>query len=88
MVLSYFNPRSPRGERPEIPQNCGADQSISIHAPREGSDARTGGNRTRSHGISIHAPREGSDQDKKGKWFFVLISIHAPREGSDLRLRR
>jgi len=57
---TYFNPRSPRGERlPEL----GADSSarfISIHAPRVGSDglrrhARAGGD------ISIHAPRVGSD---------------------------
>ena len=57
-------------------------QIISIHAPREGSDAR----RIRGEKafkISIHAPREGSD----GVTLFCKahgdISIHAPREGSD-----
>ena len=55
---------------------------ISIHAPREGSDAPS---RTACKGgsISIHAPREVSDQaDREGRCV-VQISIHAPREGSD-----
>ena len=57
--------------------------SISIHAPREGSDA--GGHlHLQRRGISIHAPREGSDA---GPFRLcrpvILISIHAPREGSD-----
>ena len=61
-------------------------QSISIHAPREGSDKRS-----REHpvqrGISIHAPREGSDYFRDKLTFGLSrISIHAPREGSDQRL--
>ena len=35
--------------------------SISIHAPREGSDPGTEASVTNSGTISIHAPREGSD---------------------------
>ena len=35
--------------------------TISIHAPREGSDQRPG-RPTRPRRISIHAPREGSDK--------------------------
>ena len=56
--------------------------TISIHAPREGSD-KCDPNAEGIVTISIHAPREGSDK------FLVLfqtvhkISIHAPREGSD-----
>ena len=55
---------------------------ISIHAPREGSDALA------LHDvvgfvISIHAPREGSDGNEQSLKKQLAISIHAPREGSD-----
>ena len=60
--LRYFNPRSPRGERLSCDGMYIADLKISIHAPREGSDARRAP--TPFAGIiSIHAPREGSDPD-------------------------
>ena len=80
----HFYPRSPRGERPEHPPSRYTDCcNISIHAPREGSDA-SASCRARAGAISIHAPREGSD----GLQVDALtagfdISIHAPREGSD-----
>ena len=56
--------------------------TISIHAPREGSDLHEK-QTAPPWDISIHAPREGSD-----RWMSCLkrtriISIHAPREGSD-----
>ena len=55
-----FYPRSPRGERPSWAAVTVWAWAISIHAPREGSDAFV-----ISYGavivISIHAPREGSD---------------------------
>ena len=35
---------------------------ISIHAPREGSDARATRHPITRQSISIHAPREGSDR--------------------------
>ena len=38
--------------------NC---KAISIHAPREGSDATAAENAAKTAQISIHAPREGSD---------------------------
>ena len=56
---------------------------ISIHAPREGSDA-TARNFGKCSSISIHAPREGSDYDAARRVLYIFdISIHAPREGSD-----
>ena len=59
-------------------------QSISIHAPREGSDNSGLRLLTADSRISIHAPREGSDRTVQrvdpGR---ERISIHAPREGSD-----
>ena len=59
--------------------------SISIHAPREGSDRKGLPSSPVRSGISIHAPREGSDILCSGiAYGWDLISIHAPREGSDL----
>ena len=37
-TTSNFNPRSPRGERPDAAQEAYTGFYISIHAPREGSD--------------------------------------------------
>ena len=59
-----------------------AKNRISIHAPREGSDAGINYN-VGDEIISIHAPREGSDEFANYIGTFVTISIHAPREGSD-----
>ena len=57
---------------------------ISIHAPREGSDAAAAGVAAGDGAISIHAPREGSDAESaSGAETARQISIHAPREGSD-----
>ena len=55
---------------------------ISIHAPRERSDA---GKIYVSldYVISIHAPRERSDLNIDLMIINDLISIHAPRERSD-----
>ena len=38
--MMYFNPRSPHGERHREIRNCPGTGSISIHAPRTGSDRR------------------------------------------------
>ncbi len=35
---NYFNPRPPRGGRPQYPNLNGLIEDISIHAPREGGD--------------------------------------------------
>ena len=81
--MGNFYPRSPRGERPDGVFLQAAHNGISIHAPREGSDAH-GGKPVAFSAISIHAPREGSDQNRPGSGTPKAISIHAPREGSDL----
>ena len=57
-----FYPRSPRGERPAVPEPPLNRGWISIHAPRVGSDTCVIGADTR-YQISIHAPRVGSDMD-------------------------
>ena len=62
--------------------------SISIHAPRTGSDVPVPRRRPARRQISIHAPRTGSDMTE----FLSAprdreISIHAPRTGSDITSR-
>ena len=57
-----FYPRSPRGERLDVQQVADDRFLISIHAPREGSDATAHLYYTGGKTISIHAPREGSDK--------------------------
>ena len=57
--------------------------TISIHAPRTGSDNMVYP-LTFTQSISIHAPRTGSDYlSLKREFDRVMISIHAPRTGSD-----
>ena len=78
-----FNPRSPCGERQYTTRSFGECPSISIHAPRAGSDDNWRGGLTWV-GISIHAPRAGSDGERLPLPLPVKgISIHAPRAGSD-----
>ena len=58
----HFYPRSPRGERRDTTTGeTYRVTSISIHAPREGSDGCVFLLGTLICEISIHAPREGSD---------------------------
>ena len=57
-------------------------ESISIHAPRVGSDL-PGVPTTAVVSISIHAPRVGSDLRRWVLSLLIKISIHAPRVGSD-----
>ena len=79
----YFNPRSPRGERPLGASCCVPWNSFQSTLPARGAtralpDAQT------VPLISIHAPREGSDAGTHRHHHRHQISIHAPREGSDL----
>ena len=57
--------------------------TISIHAPRTGSDRRYTIRISGTSGISIHAPRTGSDLRLPRSRWRGSISIHAPRTGSD-----
>ena len=60
-VIHYFNPRSPRGLRP----NCHAPKNgtmvISIHAAQEGCDLMAKTADLPARKISIHAAQEGCD---------------------------
>ena len=81
-VQRDFNPRSPHGERLRRRRHASLRRSISIHAPRTGSDAVQASLRGKRL-ISIHAPRTGSDCPQRRFPRSLPISIHAPRTGSD-----
>ena len=83
-ILHYFNPRSPRGERQTSTMEEQPLETISIHAPRGGSDFVPNRLVWDHWKISIHAPRGGSDErDHRLSSGLSVISIHAPRGGSD-----
>ena len=106
---AYFNPRSPRGERPDfflvqfrlffpfqstlpaggatrLPPQPACCRTISIHAPRGGSDFQKDFAFACGEIISIHAPRGGSDPRSETLLNRTRpLSIHAPRGGSDDR---
>ena len=58
-------------------------RTISIHAPRVGSDRSSVYLVVGSLDISIHAPRVGSDYIMQQLKVIKRISIHVPRVGSD-----
>ena len=57
--------------------------SVSIHAPRAGSDIFILSSPQLLR-VSIHAPRAGSDKEEKCMYTTTTVSIHAPRAGSDI----
>ena len=79
----YFNPRSPHGERPLPPSESAQCVSISIHAPRTGSDRQGSRSRDTARYFNPRSPH-GERRDAPEKFIVeVEISIHAPRTGSD-----
>ena len=80
---SNFNPRSPHGERPALSSTLGEDKTISIHAPRTGSDRDTLKQQLADAKFQSTLPARGATE------YFITygrtweISIHAPRTGSD-----
>ena len=63
---NHFNPRPPRGGRPETGAEIVMTNYISIHAPREGGDTVDIFG-SMDYDISIHAPREGGDRKRRTK---------------------
>ena len=57
----HFNPRPPRGGRPDLTDLTAYALHISIHALREESDPWNWARRSPRYGISIHALREEGD---------------------------
>ena len=81
---TYFNPRSPDGERPFWHQMGDRALYISIHAPRMGSDGRKLRLLNMQSEFQSTLPGWGATSGKS--WPSVSassISIHAPRMGSD-----
>ena len=84
---SYFNPRSPHGERPIVTPAAAAQYQFQSTLPARGATA-SDYQFDYLDVISIHAPRTGSDRRKRASGAGLDISIHAPRTGSDRRKRR
>ena len=81
----HFNPRSPRGERQCHRPAPVRSWSISIHAPREGSDGSPQRLQKLHQDFNPRSPR-GERRHPHGPGVrHDHISIHAPREGSDTR---
>ena len=83
----HFYPRSPRGER--LQRFCVLDHliRISIHAPREGSDASCSSVPFTVLYFYPRSPRGERLKDLIIPGSRLVISIHAPREGSDSTFR-
>ena len=78
----YFNPRTPRGVRPEAVLGASSVIPISIHAPLAGCD-KFEPLKHKSGFISIHAPLAGCDGVLCQFCKCEKISIHAPLAGCD-----
>ena len=83
-VQDDFYPRSPRGERPAAPRHGWWGRSISIHAPREGSDYTLHPQNDRVLHFYPRSPRGERPACAGQEEETPCISIHAPREGSDI----
>ena len=81
--LGNFYPRSPRGERRLENGYHGRPQSISIHAPREGSDLPSIVIEDELPKFLSTLPARGATHRAAEYAVRYPISIHAPREGSD-----
>ena len=82
-LLSYFNPRSPWGERLDFYNPVFANLGISIHAPRGGSDITAEIFRVLKTNFNPRSPWGERPVFSRGCDQSIVISIHAPRGGSD-----
>ena len=78
-----FNPRSPCGERPITTLTTSPTSTISIHAPRVGSDVTPLTVCTTDFRFQSTLPVWGATAQATGQAMIGHISIHAPRVGSD-----
>ncbi len=79
----YFNPRSPRGERPRRHTTMSRRELISIHAPREGSDSCRTFPHSASRDFNPRSPR-GERRNFKSK--SVSLTDFNPRSPRGERL--
>ena len=82
-VYIHFNPRSPWGERPAGLFSTTGWKTISIHAPRGGSDPSRMGIMPEAYTFQSTLPVGGATDGFLSKRQEFFISIHAPRGGSD-----
>ena len=80
---SYFNPRSPCGERRGSGGRGRGRGGISIHAPHAGSDLWVCLGLPLSRGFQSTLPMRGATYDGHNGLQRGQISIHAPHAGSD-----
>ena len=79
----HFNPRSPCGERRTRGRRLWSTGTISIHAPRVGSDSATSGAPPTATNFNPRSPCGERREGPGGGGAHSGISIHAPRVGSD-----
>ena len=75
-LSSYFNPRSPRGERPNEKPTGGGIEEISIHAPRVGSDGAVG---RPLFELRYFNPRSPRGERRRERLRFATLSNFNPR---------
>ena len=83
----HFNPCSPRGEHLDLIEYVMKTIIISIHAPREGSIAKSLRVSNSATSFQSMLPARGASQITCLGYQTKRISIHAPREGSINRSR-
>ena len=83
--MGSFNPRSPCGERPESEIRQVTPCSVSIHAPRVGSDIILCCNAKVARKFQSTLPVWGATARFGPDVNTAYVSIHAPRVGSDCK---
>ena len=83
--MKHFNPRSPHGERLQGIFSRRSSSTISIHAPRTGSDCSTSSVPSSPIRFQSTLPARGATSKLLQVQTESKISIHAPRTGSDRR---
>ena len=81
--MKHFNPRSPHGERLQGIFSRRSSSTISIHAPRTGSDCSTSSVPSSPIRFQSTLPARGATFVAVFRERGDLISIYAPRTGSD-----
>ena len=82
-TTSYFNPRSPHGERRARTPGVRRSRKISTHAPRTGSDTLARDEVIDCFAFQPTLPARGATDERGGGMAKRGISTHAPRTGSD-----
>ncbi len=83
LLIQCFNPRPPSGERPAANVLLKPAISVSIHAPRVGSDFCSCRLESRYILFQSTPPEWGATSGLSATLRAVEVSIHAPRVGSD-----